>query len=214
PETIEQMGLEGLSEAELKALGIEKRVEKIIEAETRETAEALESSEGLAKLAKKFGINMPPRDTYVFAGEKDAVSAEAAANRLGITKEELANLDETALVGKTLERVPDYRDAFFNAHPGLLPIADRLVIHHGLPKWLLKGEYQGLFTAKEINDVKNLRGIYSSVNYELHNRQIHNRWLEFQADFPKATKQQVLDWFHNIDDEFGRFFAPVEGKGK
>ncbi len=42
PETIEQMGLEGLREAELKALGIEKRVEKALETETRETVEALE----------------------------------------------------------------------------------------------------------------------------------------------------------------------------
>ena len=42
PETIEQMGLEGMSEAELKALGIEKRVEEILTAEEIET-EMLES---------------------------------------------------------------------------------------------------------------------------------------------------------------------------
>lgn len=40
PETIEQMGLEGLSEAELKALGIEKRVE-ILEEEVTETRRVL-----------------------------------------------------------------------------------------------------------------------------------------------------------------------------
>lgn len=40
PETIEQMGLEGMSEAELKALGIEKRVKHIL---TAEEAEMLES---------------------------------------------------------------------------------------------------------------------------------------------------------------------------
>lgn len=175
--------------------------------------EALDNPEGLAKLAKKFGINMPPKDTFVFCGEKNAISAEAAAKRLGITKEQLQELDEMALVAQKLERVPDYRDAFFNAYPGLIPVADRLVIHHGLPKWLLKGEYQGLFTAKELNDVKYLRGIYSSVNYELHNKQIHNRWLEFQAEFPKATRQQALDWLHRVDEEYGRYFAPVEGKG-
>jgi hypothetical protein len=42
PETIEQMGLEGMTEAELKALGIEKRVTQIAETEIRETIEALE----------------------------------------------------------------------------------------------------------------------------------------------------------------------------
>ncbi|MBA3991970.1 MAG: hypothetical protein C0469_00490 [Cyanobacteria bacterium DS2.3.42] len=42
PETIEQMGLEGMTEAELKALGIEKRVEEIFTAEEVET-EMLES---------------------------------------------------------------------------------------------------------------------------------------------------------------------------
>ena len=42
PETIEQMGLEGMSEAQLKALGIEKRVELLAETETREAIEALE----------------------------------------------------------------------------------------------------------------------------------------------------------------------------
>jgi len=42
PETIEQMGLEGMTDAELKALGIEKRVEEILTAEEAE-AEMLES---------------------------------------------------------------------------------------------------------------------------------------------------------------------------
>ncbi len=44
PETIEQMGLEGLSEAELKALGIEKRVE-ILEEEIAETRRVLDEKD-------------------------------------------------------------------------------------------------------------------------------------------------------------------------
>lgn len=44
PETIEQMGLEGLSEAELKALGIEKRIE-ILEEEITETRRVLDEKD-------------------------------------------------------------------------------------------------------------------------------------------------------------------------
>lgn len=229
PETIEQMGLEGLNEAELKALGIEKRIEEVsaVEAENLSagkipkdvrsgakppevTREALENPEGLAKLAKKFGINMPPKDTYVFVGEKDAVSAETAAKRLGITSEQLKNLDDNVLALQKLERVPDYRDAFFNAHPGLIPIADRLVIHHGVPKWILK-EYPGLFTAAEINRPEYLRGIYRGVNDELHNGIMHKAWIRFKFDVGKPTKADVLHMLESLDEKHGYLFAPEEG---
>lgn len=215
-----QMNLAELTDEELSALGIQRKADKIaddvVAKEAQKpaeiTAEALDNPEGLAKLAKKFGISMPPKDTYVFVGDKDAVSADAAAKRLGVTSEQLKSFDEARLSAHKLERVPDYRDAFFNAYPGLIPIADRLVVHHGLPKWLLKGRYEDLFTARELNDVKYLRGVYSSVNHQMHNRQIHNLWLKFQNDFPNPTKQQALDWLRKVDDEFGKSFAPTEGK--
>lgn len=175
------------------------------------TNEALENPEGLAKLAKKFGINMPPNNTYVFAGEKDAVSAEAAAKRLGITKAQLEGLDETALIAQNLECVPDYRDAFFNAHPGLIPIADRLVIHHGLPKWILK-EHPGLFTAKELNEEQYLRGITRTENDFVHNKLIHNEWNEFRLDFPNPRREQVLQKFHSIDKKYNKHFVPPAGE--
>jgi hypothetical protein len=126
------------------------------------TDEVLDNPEGLAKLAKKFGINIPPKDNYVFVGEKDAVSVDAAAKRLGITSEQLKSMDDAALTAQKLERVPDYRDAFFNAHPGLIPLADRIYVHHAIPKWVLK-EYPGVFTASEINDVQSLRGVYRGM---------------------------------------------------
>lgn len=210
PETIEQMGLEGMTEAELKALGIKKRVELIAETETRETIEALDKSEGLAKLAKKFGINMPPKDTYVFAGDKDAISAEAAAKRLGITKEQLKSLDEAAMDSQGLERVPDYRDVFFNNYPGLLPVADRIVVHHAIPKWFLK-EHPGLFSAAEVNDAESLRGIYRSVNDSLHNDKIHNEWKRFALNNPDPTRAEVLKMVEELDKKYGRLFIPTEG---
>lgn len=217
---VQQMNLEHMTEEELKALGIERKAVKIADNPSTEktqkpaeiTSEALDNPEGLAKLAKKFGINMPPKNTYVFVGEKDALSAEAAAKRLGLTKEQLEKLDEAALVGKNLERVPDYRDVFFNAYPGLIPIADRIWVHHGLPKWLLKGEYQGLFTAKEINDVRYLRGIYEGVNKKLHLEVIHGEWREFAKQFPNATRRQVFAKMRELDKSYGHLFAPTKGE--
>ncbi len=173
--------------------------------------EALDNPEGLAKLAKKFGINMPPKETYVFAGEKDAVSAEAAAKRLGITSEQLKNLDETTLAAQKLERVVDYRDAFFNRHPGLIPVADRITVHHAIPKWFLK-RHPDLFSAKEINDVESLRGIYKLTNDELHNDLIHNAWERFNRGNSKPSRQDVLRMVEKIDRQYGHLFVPTEGK--
>jgi hypothetical protein len=171
------------------------------------TKEALDNPEGLANFAKKFGINMPPKDTYVFAGEKDAISAEAAAKRLGVTKEQLEKLDEAVLAGKKLERVADYRDAFFNKHPGLIPVADRIYVHHAIPKWVLK-DYANLFTAKELNEIGFLRGITKTDNSLVHNKDIHNAWNDFKLDFPNPTRQQVLEKVRTIDRDFGEYFIP------
>ena len=62
PETIEQMGLEGMSEAELKALGIEKRVEDVliaeeIEAEMLESKSILQGSMEASEAATKKSIH-------------------------------------------------------------------------------------------------------------------------------------------------------------
>lgn len=174
------------------------------------TSESLENPEGLAQLAKKFGISMPPKDTYVFAGEKDAISADAAAKRLGIGKEQLEKLDEAALSGKKLERVPDYRDVFFNAHPGLIPVADRITVHHAIPKWVLK-RCSGLFSAKEINEEQYLRGIYKLTNDELHNDKIHNAWERFYRGNRNPSKQDILQQLQKLDDAYGHLFIPTQG---
>ncbi|MBX9768923.1 MAG: hypothetical protein K2X47_16740 [Bdellovibrionales bacterium] len=175
------------------------------------TKEALDNPEGLAKLAKKFGINMPPKDTYVFIGEKDAVSAEAAARRLHLSVEQLKGLDESSLIAQKLERVPDYRDAFFNKHPGLIPVADRITVHHAIPKWVLK-EHPGLFSAKEVNDVESLRGIYKSINDELHNDKLHNAWRYFAMSNQNPTRREVLQMVEKLDTKYGRLFIPTEGR--
>lgn len=176
--------------------------------------EALKNPEDpkeLAKLARKFGINMPPKNAYVFVGEKDAVSAGAAANRLGITKHQLKTLDELSLKAAHLERVPNYRDAFFNAYPGLIPLADRIVVHHAIPKWYLK-EHPGLFSAKEVNHTESLRGIYKGINDRLHNDKIHNSWRHFELNNPKPTRLDVLKMVERLDKKYGEFLIPTEGK--
>jgi len=175
------------------------------------TKEALDNPEGLAKLAKKFGINMPPKDTYVFVGEKDALSADAAAKRLGISAEQLKSLDSTSLIAQKLERVPNYRDAFFNAHPGLIPVADKIFVHHSLPQDLLT-KYPGLFSAAEVNDVANLRGIYKSTNSKLHNGKINKDWFRFFKAHKSVglSQQRVTDMRNLVDNQYGFQFIPEE----
>ncbi len=175
------------------------------------TREALDNPEGLAKLAKKFGINMPPKDTYVFVGEKDAVSADAAAKRLGLSVEQLKSLDAASLIAQKLERVPDYRDAFFNAHPGLIPIADKIFVHHSLPQDLLT-KYPGLFSANEVNGVEGLRGIHKSTNAVLHSGKINKDWFRFFKAHRSSdlTRERVLDMRGLIDRQYGSQFIPPE----
>jgi hypothetical protein len=64
PETIEQMGLEGMSEAELKALGIEKRVEEVsaVEAESMHTGKIPKDVES-GKIANQevFEVEIEPK---------------------------------------------------------------------------------------------------------------------------------------------------------
>jgi hypothetical protein len=65
PETIEQMGLEGMSEAELKALGIEKRVEEVTAVEaknigSKKIPKDVRSSEIANQEALEMGIEPKP----------------------------------------------------------------------------------------------------------------------------------------------------------
>jgi hypothetical protein len=173
--------------------------------------EALDDPAGLAKLAKKFGINMPPKDTYVFAGEKDALSADAAAKRLGISQERLTNLDEASLCAMGLEKIPDYRDAFFCRYPGLIPMADKIFVHHSLPQDLLV-KHPGLFSATEVNAVEALRGIHKSTNAVLHSGKINKDWFRFFKAHKSVglTRQRVFDMRDLTDKEYGSQFIPPE----
>lgn len=98
PETVEQMGLEGLTEAELKALGIEKRVEKLgaVEAESIGEAKGVKSSEIANQEAIEMDIQPKPaslskieaRDWYNAQVAKiDAV--EQTMRQAGKTQQEI-----------------------------------------------------------------------------------------------------------------------------
>lgn len=98
PQTVEQMGLEGMTEAELKALGIEKRVEELgaVEAESIGEAKGVKSSEIVNQEAFEMDIqpkpaslsNIEARDWYNAQVAKiDA--AEQTMRQAGKTQEEI-----------------------------------------------------------------------------------------------------------------------------
>ncbi|MBK9266736.1 MAG: hypothetical protein IPM54_43990 [Polyangiaceae bacterium] len=69
-------------------------------------------------------------------------------------------------------------------------------------------KYPGLFTEAEIHSLKNLRGIPTSINSELHFSKIRLAWNRFYKSHPTATKQDVLDFVAELDKKFGASFNP------
>jgi len=176
-----------------------------------ETVERVfESPEIIARFARRFGIDIPPKAVYFFEGEKEAHSAEVAAGRLGVSVEQLQKQSEASLLAHGLQKVSDHRDTYFNKYPGLIAVADRIVVERGVPEWILR-DHPGLFSASEINALSNLRGLAKTEESLTHYRKIHNIWNQFRSTFPDPTRQQVLNQLKAIDKEFGRYFLPPTG---
>jgi hypothetical protein len=63
----------------------------------------------------------------------------------------------------------------------------------------------------KMNSLENLRGIPTDVNPDIQLRKIRKRWTDFyeaNPDGPNMTKQKLLDYAKEIDDEFGHLFLP------
>lgn len=169
-----------------------------------------ESPEIIARFARRFGIDIPPKTVYFFEGEKEAHTAEIAARRLGVSVEQLQNQSEASLMAHGLQKVNDHRDVYFNKYPGLIAVADRIVVERGVPEWVLR-DHPGLFSAAELNELSNLRGLAKTEESLNHYRNIHNIWNQFRCDYPDPTRQQVLNQLKAIDKEFGKHFLPPTG---
>ncbi|HEX5750903.1 MAG TPA: hypothetical protein VFZ09_32055 [Archangium sp.] len=98
----------------------------------------------------------------------------------------------------------NYRETFFEAHPGL---RGKVLVHHSIEQQVLK-KYPGLFTEAEIHSLKNLRGVPKSINPDLHLSKLRRAWNDFYRTHLNPTRQQVTDFAAQLDKQFGGLFEP------
>ncbi|PVZ44074.1 hypothetical protein N430_00559, partial [Pseudomonas sp. CC120222-01a] len=98
----------------------------------------------------------------------------------------------------------DYRTTFFNAYPEQ---RGKVVVHHAVEQQV-QSRYPGLVRNDELHSLENLRGIPKEKNSRMHLSGIRKEWNKFYLEFPKATKQQLLDKATEIDGMFGAEFKP------
>jgi hypothetical protein len=141
------------------------------------------------------------------AGEKFAEAEGAGAAGAKLKPSQLARRQFSKLE-------PDYAER--------LAVGPGGVVHHARELQLLD-KYPGVFTAEELNDFKNMRGIPAKFNDELHLsgfRKFWNEAYEFLANVIKERKlkpgtpeynelvRSVVDrYYRRIDDEFGHLFT-------
>ena len=145
-------------------------------------------------------------------GSSKSVKAEEAAHKAKVTKDELLKMSEPQLKALGLERVVDYSDTFYKHYPHLYKTG--LEIHHALPQDLLF-RCPGLFSAKEVHDIKYLSGIpkKAMVNGERVHQLFTNSWTKFLKQNTNPTREQVLEHMRHLDELYGRFYVPPLKKG-
>jgi len=104
-------------------------------------------------------------------------------------------------------KAPRYRRTFADANPGI--DTSKLVVHHAIEQQV-QDLYPGLFTYAEIHSADNLRGIPVSINNWAHLSVMRRAWDAFYASHPIATRQEVLDFAHAIDQEWGANMIPYK----
>jgi hypothetical protein len=81
-------------------------------------------------------------------------------------------------------------------------------VHHAIEQQVLS-RYSGLFSADEIHSLENLRGIPKGVvNSRVYLSAIRNMWNDFYASNPSPTRQDVLNYATEVDDQLGQWFTP------
>ncbi len=98
----------------------------------------------------------------------------------------------------------NYRATFFKAYPAL---KGYVVIHHAVEQQAMR-RYPGLVSASEMHSLENLRGVPKGIDAVLHQKKIRLEWDDFYTDNPNPTKRQVLLKATEIDNKFGKQFAP------
>ncbi len=148
---------------------------------------------------------------YFEDGNKSPISAEKAAEKAKVSKQDLRRMTESELEAHGLESIQkSYDRLFFSKYPHLKDTG--VVVHHALPQMLLdkRTGYSGLFKAREVNSIEYLRGVPLDAMQD--GKWVHDiitaRWRTFLPHGRKVTRQQVLDELRAIDKEFGQYFVP------
>jgi hypothetical protein len=86
-------------------------------------------------------------------------------------------------------------------------VAAEVVVHHAVPRQMQR-LHPELISPAEEHSLENLRGIPKGANADLHLSKIRRTWNKFGSTHPKPTKQEILDFATQVDDQFGHLFRP------
>lgn len=73
---------------------------------------------------------------------------------------------------------------------------------------MTKPQTKGLFSYEEMHSLDNLRGIPKEINSDLHLSKIRKEWNKFYKEYPKPTKEQLIQKRLDIDKKYGHLFKP------
>lgn len=214
-------GLESLPknpEAERKAIeAISKLFRRVEPVADTGTGVIVHASDVVQEAQEKgLGDHIMAMVKYLQEGKKKTISAERAADKAKVTKNELHQMTDEQLAAHGLERIQKAYDLlFYDKYPHLRKFKSEMQVHHALPQDLLE-EHTGLFKAREINDVRFLSGIPNDAR--INGRKVHqlitNSWLKFLKQNTTPTREQVLDHMRKLDKQYGRYFMPPVGEGE
>jgi hypothetical protein len=134
--------------------------------------------------------------------------------------DEAANLSKSELIDKLgtagVEWTEqNYRDVFFKGHPELVGFEDQIVVHHAIEQQVLE-EYPMLFTAGELNDLSNLRGIPKDIDNTFHKGELRKDWDSFYRKYPPGClsrddlRTRIIEHAAEIDRIHGKKFEPPQ----
>ena len=162
---------------------------------------------------KGLGDHIMAMVPFFHRGEKEAKTLAEAAEIVRVPQKDLLTMTEAQLEALGLERVAEYSDTFYKHYPHLYKTG--LEIHHALPQDLLF-RCPGLFTAKEVHDIKYLSGIPKDAR--VNGRRVHQLFTSSWQDWLKVntnpTREQVLEHMRHLDQLYGRFYVPPLNKGE
>ncbi|MBI4317103.1 MAG: RHS repeat-associated core domain-containing protein, partial [Chloroflexi bacterium] len=132
---------------------------------------------------------------------------ERAAKALKLNPETIGTLVGEAAY--KLARKVNYRAIYFAANPALKDFKNRVFVHHAIPLDVLQ-RYPGLFTAEELSDPGNLRGLIREGDRTLHLSDIQKRWFNFFKMNAKATREQIEQEAKAIDNQYELLNRPTQ----